>query len=81
MYEVLAEQVPFPHLDLFAAWMEVRNGSRPEIPLGCPVDLFAIAQACWRPTPQSRPTAAQAAGMLEKWIESTENSPNYTPDM
>lgn len=80
MYEVLAEEVPFAHLDLLGAWLEVRSGARPQLPPGCPPDLFAIAQFCWRADPASRPTAAQAAMMLERWIESAEKPPSYTPE-
>lgn len=78
MYEVLAEQLPFAEVDVvFKAWSLAADGARPKCPPDCPRDLFEIAERCWAAEPEERPTAAQAAEMLELWLDMQEPPPPY----
>ena len=67
LWELFSLQVPFHEIPRdFQVGDAIANGQRPSFAPDCLIGYRALAQSCWDPCPQSRPTFDEALLVLEE---------------
>ena len=69
-FEVVTRRLPYAGTLLSETLEKVKQGYRESIPTECPAALAKLIETCWAQDPQQRPSAVQAAALLEEmWQE------------
>jgi hypothetical protein len=56
VYEIIARQEPYPHLNIYqAATQVVQEGLRPPLPQNCPPKFATLMTTTWKAKPEDRP--------------------------
>ncbi|KAF9257177.1 kinase-like protein [Marasmius fiardii PR-910] len=69
VYEIVAGEIPFPHLTDVRVIIQVVNGERPKRPATvawCPANVWALVEQCWAQRSHLRPTASVVHGFLSR---------------
>eukprot|EP00771_Trimastix_marina_P001927 gnl/Trimastix_PCT/3037.p1 GENE.gnl/Trimastix_PCT/3037~~gnl/Trimastix_PCT/3037.p1 ORF type:complete len:725 (-),score=71.40 gnl/Trimastix_PCT/3037:37-2076(-) len=68
LWELVTRQIPFGHLRPIQVISEVVRGTRPEIPLTCPVDVASLMEDCWHADPTMRPSFDEVVDRLKRIV-------------
>ncbi|KAG2453066.1 hypothetical protein HYH02_002399 [Chlamydomonas schloesseri] len=69
-WEIFANAAePYSSLSTSEILNALRSGQRLERPRGCPLELWALVQTCWRDDPRERPSFATITNTLRTWRE------------
>jgi serine/threonine protein kinase len=67
LWELLSGKVPYAHLTpLQAAVGVVQKGLRPDVPPGCPLDLYKLLEDCWHGDPEMRPDFSSVTQRMQQ---------------
>lgn len=74
LWELLSGKVPYAHLTpLQAAVGVVQKGLRPDVPPGCPLDLYKLLEECWHGDPQMRPNFSTVTQRMQQMYKTLSN--------
>jgi serine/threonine protein kinase len=67
LWEIIAEQEPFPHMDSYGTFKRciTAENERPPIPVNVHPNLKALMEVCWDVDPRRRPTFQQILPIID----------------